>query len=284
VDDSWIYFGPPQTRILAHTVNAGDYEVGFDQRRSDGSARGLNALKFSYGGADTGHLAAAALTGSFIVKNTGDNRTYADILLLVAIDADALPSGFAMSLGLQGETPYEFDPLNDFGYYDHPTYDTGRPSGYYSATSPYREGISYSFETGMVTVLALPGVDLGPFGETITIEYAFAHLPGAAVFSVYGYDGNVGWVFHSNRALIDENRPGSPVSTFEIMPLPGDFDGDGQVDLDDYAHFADCMAGPNIPPDPAQATVDACLIAFDFDLDNDVDLRDYAAFDGALTE
>lgn len=220
VDDSWIYFGPPQTRLLMHTVNGGDYEVGFDQRRSDDSARGLRALRFSYGGGDTGHLVSASLTGSFDIVNTGDNRTFSDLLLLTAIDAPELPPDFAMSLGLHGTVLYDFNRLTDFGYYDYPGYDTGRPTGYHSLTSPTGEGISYAFETGMVSVFAIQDAGLGPLGGTATIDYEFENLPGTAVFSVYGYDSNLGWIFHTNRGLIDNNRAGDAVSTFEVVPEP----------------------------------------------------------------
>ena len=59
----------------------------------------------------------------------------------------------------------------------------------------------------------------------------------------------------------------------------GDFDADGDVDLDDYAALADCLAGPNEIPSPsATECVDACLAAFDANADNDVDLTDFAVF------
>ena len=59
----------------------------------------------------------------------------------------------------------------------------------------------------------------------------------------------------------------------------GDFDADNDVDLDDYAALADCLAGPDVPPDPAAPEcVDTCLDAFDFDYDDDVDLQDFARF------
>ncbi len=60
----------------------------------------------------------------------------------------------------------------------------------------------------------------------------------------------------------------------------GDFDGDGLVDLDDYAFFADCLGGPHkVPfPDTTGATAEQCVTGFDFDDDEDVDLADFAAF------
>lgn len=58
----------------------------------------------------------------------------------------------------------------------------------------------------------------------------------------------------------------------------GDFNGDGEVDLDDYAGFAECMFGPEVTPDPAEG----CLGAFDTEPDGDVDLRDFAALQRVL--
>jgi hypothetical protein len=64
----------------------------------------------------------------------------------------------------------------------------------------------------------------------------------------------------------------------------GDFDADGEVDLDDFPSFTDCLAGPTAPPDPADpACAGACLRAFDVDGDGNVDLIDFAGFQEALT-
>ncbi len=59
----------------------------------------------------------------------------------------------------------------------------------------------------------------------------------------------------------------------------GDFDADGNVELDDFAAFTECMAGPDTMPHPPMLEcVVACLAAFDLDLDNDVDFGDFAVF------
>ena len=64
----------------------------------------------------------------------------------------------------------------------------------------------------------------------------------------------------------------------------GDFDADGDVDLDDYAALADCLAGPDEVPSPsATECVDACLATFDANADNDVDFTDFAEFQEAFT-
>ena len=57
-----------------------------------------------------------------------------------------------------------------------------------------------------------------------------------------------------------------------VLPLAGDFDGDGDIDAADLALFANCDTGPGLgPPAPACATADV-------DLDNDVDVADFAHF------
>ncbi|MCP4250452.1 MAG: D-alanyl-D-alanine carboxypeptidase/D-alanyl-D-alanine-endopeptidase [bacterium] len=65
----------------------------------------------------------------------------------------------------------------------------------------------------------------------------------------------------------------------ERSPNPGDFDFDGDTDLDDYAVFFDCLAGPESAPDPPPpVSAQDCLDAFDFDGDFDVDALDYGEF------
>ncbi|MCP4249286.1 MAG: EF-hand domain-containing protein [bacterium] len=64
---------------------------------------------------------------------------------------------------------------------------------------------------------------------------------------------------------------------------PGDFDGDGYVDLDDYAAFFDCLGGPGNAPAPTlPTTAQDCLDAFDFDGQGNVDLLDLAEFQVAF--
>ncbi len=56
-----------------------------------------------------------------------------------------------------------------------------------------------------------------------------------------------------------------------LEDLPGDCDGDGDVDLDDFASFEACLLGP----DGGLGTGCEC---FDFDGDGDNDLLDFAQF------
>jgi hypothetical protein len=64
-----------------------------------------------------------------------------------------------------------------------------------------------------------------------------------------------------------------------------DFDADGDVDVDDYFFFADCLAGPNATPAPSEpgVTPQDCLDVFDLDFDEDVDLSDFGVFQWVFT-
>lgn len=62
-----------------------------------------------------------------------------------------------------------------------------------------------------------------------------------------------------------------------LLAIPGDYDGDRDVDLGDFAFFDGCLTGP-----AATGTLEQGCDAFDFEGDLDVDLADYAAFGDAL--
>ena len=72
----------------------------------------------------------------------------------------------------------------------------------------------------------------------------------------------------------DVYQSAKQVWTFEPLPLTGDYDNDGDTDMDDYLQFPGCMSGP----DPAASPPAECLSAFDSDGDVDVDLEDFQAF------
>ena len=60
---------------------------------------------------------------------------------------------------------------------------------------------------------------------------------------------------------------------------PGHFDGNGRVDLADFAGMAGCFTGPcGAPPCNPAMYADPCCLNADFDADGDVDLHDYALF------
>jgi len=57
-----------------------------------------------------------------------------------------------------------------------------------------------------------------------------------------------------------------------VFDLPGDYDEDGDVGLEDFAHWDDCMTGPEGGP------CDVDCVPFDFNDDTDVDLQDFTSF------
>ena len=62
-----------------------------------------------------------------------------------------------------------------------------------------------------------------------------------------------------------------------VEAVPGDVDGDLDVDFDDFSAFAACMGGPDVTTPPARRAPGDFARA-DLDRDLDVDLRDFAAF------
>lgn len=63
--------------------------------------------------------------------------------------------------------------------------------------------------------------------------------------------------------------------SFLVLGMPGDLDYDGDVDLDDFAQFGACMAGPG-------SGLEAGCECFNFDRDADLDLTDFVGFQTAF--
>jgi hypothetical protein len=250
---SWIDFGDASAWPRMYPINAGragiaqSYPVAFSPAGGGNKAKGMNAIKFRHAGQTTGHIVSSDQVGSFEIVNTGQNNTFSDILLLVAINAGPapLPSDFEMTLHPENADAFSFDP-NDFVFYDNPF---GRPSGYYFTTNPADphstdppgEPIAYAFDTAMVTVYAVEGVTALAKDQSVRIDYQFSHLPGPVVFSAYGYIGTdpLASIYHTNRAFVDGNdSQHKPVSTFAVT-VPGDVNKDLRVDFADLADLAE---------------------------------------------
>jgi hypothetical protein len=243
--DSWIDFfdGDDPNIYPANADSPGiapSHPIAFSQAGGGNKAKGMNALKFIHGSQRDGHLVSADPRGSFKIRNDGDNNTFTVVLIAVAIAAQRLSDDFRLSLNLEGRAPYALGPKH-FAYCDNPL---GRPSGYYRATDPNREGLTYAFGSGMVTVYGVEGLSSGLApGREIVIEYAFDRLPGPAVFSVYALVGSDPYptIYHTNKALPDNNDPGgnkNRVSTFAVT-VSGDVNRDLRVDFADLAILAE---------------------------------------------
>jgi hypothetical protein len=78
------------------------------------------------------------------------------------------------------------------------------------------------------------------------------------------------------RARFGVSLGAGEVGVYQLTPvawLPGDFDEDGDVDLDDFAAFAYCLQGPIVTYPAGHFCLDA-----DANHDADVDLDDFAEF------
>jgi hypothetical protein len=69
---------------------------------------------------------------------------------------------------------------------------------------------------------------------------------------------------------------GSSRRGFAVFTSLGDAEGDGDIDLPDYAVFGECLAGPGI-------SVGYGCEVLDLDQDTDIDLHDFRQFQLAFT-
>jgi hypothetical protein len=104
---------------------------------------------------------------------------------------------------------------------------------------------------------------------TMSVEVAAGtvHISGAIAFSEPIDADNPGLGTISGTAVLSGSAP---------LPAPGDFDGDADVDLEDFLYFQGCFNGPNHPPSQV-----GCEEA-DLDGDTDVDLADFLIFQGCF--
>ena len=132
------------------------------------------------------------------------------------------------------------------------------------------------------------GVDWTPVWEHVggssTINESSWSLQSYDISSVADDEATVYLRWGMGPTDTSTTYPGWNLDDIEIwggyeLP-PGDFNADLAVDLVDYVSFVDCMAGPDVPPNPQEplSSEDHCLGAFDFDEDSDVDLDDFGGF------
>ncbi len=268
---------------MMYPVNGGAYTLGFQGLKNDSSPRGMKSLRFVQGDKSSGHITQSTLQGTMAIRNAGDNRTFTDLLVVVAIDANALPADFSLTLEghtleTEGVQVAVLDPNSDFVYYDPNAlgYPVGRPSGCYTAcnavngcrsTVPASEPLSYLFDRGMVSMYAFKAVDLLPTKNIddqaslplydYRISYSVRNLYTPMSFNVYGYDAIVDLVYHTNRSIPGEDPKNGKVSTFVVLPQApeADFTGDWYVDINDLALLAQHY-GLAVEPETPEAVFD----------------------------
>jgi hypothetical protein len=116
-----------------------------------------------------------------------------------------------------------------------------------------------------------------------------AYDPGQCVWEASFLLWDAGSTAYADSRLLTFRFTNVPYGPLRNPPVPatGDFDGDTDVDGDDFAALETCHSAPDAlttPNDPAVTTCAVeCVNAFDFDEDLDVDLRDVAEFQVAFT-
>lgn len=158
-----------------------------------------------------------------------------------------------------------------------------RPSIEGLCCSEFRRGGLLSFTvtpTMQVNSLVL-------MGTATTTHWVSAGIPrrlvlppqqtGSAVSATLPLDPDLLPLGHYTLFAMVDDIP-SKGEILRVDPAFGDHDADGDVDLADYASFAECLAGPTAAPEPPPpVTPQSCLASFDSESDGDVDAADYAA-------
>lgn len=112
---------------------------------------------------------------------------------------------------------------------------------------------------------------LGQAAQYLVRWQAPSVASGPVTFYAAGNAINNNFLVTGDRIYLSNTTSQPPVA------LPGDSDGDGDLDLADWAALRPCLQGPGIT-----ATPTPCQF-FDTDADTDVDLRDAAAFQRQFT-
>ena len=123
-------------------------------------------------------------------------------------------------------------------------------------------------------------------GDGVGYSVEFGTLSAGAFVSADGQVGFVGQPFLGTVWNDDYTIEVGPVPILRWLRIGrGDLEGDGDVDLIDFAAFTECLYGPGVTPNPTPPlSTSECLRAFDSEGDSDVDLDDFAMFQEEFTE
>jgi len=130
-------------------------------------------------------------------------------------------------------------------------------------------------ENGFFYALGMFPIEVTYFNRFDPNDLAGRERAGIELYSWMGdgleYPAGAFWVDPNNGRGPMTLMPGSLIySDEQLLPLvQGDFEGDGDVDWDDYYWFPDCAGGP-------EAGLNVGCIAWNFDGDPDITLADFA--------
>jgi len=152
--------------------------------------------------------------------------------------------------------------------------------------------LELGFAVGVHDTYGWIGVDGSGQAWEYTNSYAYSkpyRIPNGGVFDpnnwIFGGPDTLAATTDFERlALLRAHTSPGRHACIGIVGVACDFDYDGNVDLDDFTVFAECMFGPGEIPSPAPPpTALECLYTFDDEPDSDVDLADFAEFQEAFT-
>lgn len=154
------------------------------------------------------------------------------------------------------------------GFSEAITYASGDFAVTGARTGPQPLTVGYDPATHTVTLALADGL---PGGDTYTVTVSDAIKSAAAAKAL---DGELTNPASPASLPSGDGKPGGAAVLRFTVAAYGDFDLDGDVDLEDFALFRACFNGPNHPiPAPPACTVNA-----DADRDADVDLLDFSLF------
>lgn len=198
-----------------------------------------------------------------------------------------LPALFEAIVVDNPEAPDPFDPSSTtiegvFGYADVcPTLILGDFNADNDTDDPEDDPLIaperfYTVPDDPVVVGVVVG---GGGGDAFDIAWAIDAATGAAA-DLDGFDFiRITVAVNSVDPLLGEKSAEIDAVADVIPAMSADLDGDGDVDLADFAAFARCFGGAGSPP-PASCPLD---VDADLDFDGDVDLSDFAILSAQFT-
>ena len=173
---------------------------------------------------------------------------------------------------------------------------TNRPRFYRESSTPASTWIhphcprgGETFIAGSVRFIDWTAAVRGPGQPTMSIDWSLVGPSGPWIplAAALPDNGRFQWLLPANlptsstchlRYTLDAASVVTP-QAFTILGGPGigDYNDDGSVDADDFAHFPACMTGPDGGPIARDCAV------FDVELDDDVDVVDFAGFQQVFT-
>jgi hypothetical protein len=198
---------------------------------------------------------------------------------------------------VQKFTAWDGAPGDGFGYSVSMAGGTAAVGARYDDHNGVDSGSVYVFDVGgyapfpQAKLVAFDGAPNDWFGRAVAISETGVVVAGAYQNSQFGLRAGAAYAFvglnddcNTNRAVdycdivdgVSEDTDGSGVPDECEDVDPGDFNGDGLVDVRDYGAFADCAVGPGVTLVPGEGSGAQCLNAFDFDADRDNDLFDFS--------